>query len=688
MTDRRRSHFLARMLGVVLLCAVLAVPAFADGQEIAEVVVTANRLPVPNEAFAAATETILLDDALRAFQGLDFAEALVTVPGLYVQGHYNAAQDLRLDLRGFGARGNFGIRGIRIYVDGMPESLPDGQVQVDALDPAYIRSVQVLRGPAAALYGNAAGGVILIETVPVRAAPPWRLSYSLGAHGFSSFGASVRTAVPASGAVARLSVAGQSLDGYRQHAASENLRLSADLNVRLSERDVLDIRARATDAPKAQDPGGLSFTDLQQQPRSAALNNLAFNAGEQLDQQSLAWRWQRTLDAQDSLQLSNYFVWRDFENALPFRDGGAVELGRRVAGASALYRWQPGPAMRWSAGLDLDQQHDRRRRFDNDAGNRGTLRVDQLETVTAFGAFVASDLSLSQRLALQGALRYDTLRFSLSDRFLADGDESGARSFGKVSPALGLLLGARADLDLYARYSTAFETPTTTEFADPDGAGFNPALRPQSSRALEIGVRHWPAGSSRLPRFELTAYQIDLKDELVGYELAAQPGRSFFSNAARSRRRGVELSTKFRSGQPLAFSFSGAWTDAVFKRFEQDGSDFSGRHIPGTPGLRLAGGLEWRLEESWALGVDAARVWRIFADNANAVRSPDFLDVGLRVAYGFDLAAGRLEWFAGVRNLLDQRFADNLRSNAFGGRYFEPSPPRYIYAGLRLSGHD
>jgi len=363
-------------------------------------------------------------------------------------------------------------------------------------------------------------------------------------------------------------------------------------------------------------------------------------------------------------------------------------LGRRLGGASAQYRWQQNPRLRWSAGLDLDQQRDHRRRFDNESGRRMNLRLDQVEEVTSFGAFVASDMRMSERLALQAALRFDALHFSLADRFMADGDDSGRRHFDRLSPALGLLLDASGTLSLYARYSTSFEAPTTTEFANPDGAGFNPALGPQSSRAWEFGLRRRADRSSRMPELELAAYEVNVRDELLAFELASQPGRSFFVNASSSRRRGLELSASTRRTKAVAFRISAAWSDAVFERFEQNGQDYSGRQIPGSPRLRLAGSLTWQPAENWLLGVDGARVWRVFADNANAVRSPDFLDAGLRVAYGRNVGSRRVECFAGLRNLLDQSFADNLRINAFGGRYFEPSPPRHLYAGLRVSGRD
>lgn len=680
-----------RAITLWLQLAVLCWPVGSFGADdsgaqepVEELVVTAARLPDSASGLPASLTRVDLKPVLNARQGLDFSDSLQTVPGLFVQSRYNASQDLRIDMRGFGARGNFGIRGIRIFIDGVPAGLPDGQVQVDSLDPTDISSIEVLRGPAAAQYGNGAGGVILIETRDLSDSPPWRLSTSLGDNGFSSWSANFRSGRNDADLLAGLGLSRLKLDGHRAQSRSDHRRAVLQLHADLGNGDQLQLRARAMDAPLAEDPGGLTFADLLANPAAAAANNLRFNAGEVLDQQELAWRWRRgEAGRAPRLEVSNYFTWREFANRLPFENGGAVRIDRRLGGIAAQYRLAQSEDGALLAGLELDRQEDRRRRFDNLEGNLGQLRLDQEEEVTAAGIFAGGQKRFG-RLSLQAALRFDSLEVRLRDAFLQDGDDSGARRFNRFSEGLGIHWAHSADLKVWLRYASAFDTPTTTELDNPFGAGFNPALDPQHSRAYELGMRHRRQG--KLPGVELALYQVDTRDELVAFELPAAPGRSFFENAGSTRRRGVELALANPDPEPLAWRLSATWADATFTRFVSDGRDFSGRQIPGSPGLRVAGSLDWFQGETWRLGMDAAWVRDIFADNANQVMAPAYLDVGLRTAVGARLGQARIEWHGGIRNLLDETYADNVRINAFGGRYFEPAPGRYFYTGLRLQG--
>lgn len=683
-----RASLMRSVLVLQLALCQWAVPAFgADGDtapaSIEELVVTATRLPGPAGTIPASITRIEAQTRLDATQGLDFTDRLQTVPGLFVQSRYNASQDLRIDLRGFGARGNFGIRGIRVFIDGVPAGLPDGQVQVDGLDPVDIQSIEVLRGPAAAQYGNGAGGVILIETRAPGAGPPWQLSTSLGDHGFRAWSAKVRGGEQGNELVAGLGLSGLQLNGHRAHARSDHRRAVLQLHVDPGNGDSLVMRAKATDAPLAQDPGGLTFADLLAKPTAAAANNLRFDAGEVLDQQELSWRWRRGGDRASRIEVSNYFSWRDFANRLPFENGGAVRIDRRVGGIAAQFSHAGSGDRNLLAGIELDRQLDRRRRFDNLEGTRGPLRLDQEERVTAAGAYAGGRWRFGQ-WSLQAALRFDSLEVQLDDALLADGDDSGARRFSRWSQGLGVYWDRSAHLGMWLRYASAFDTPTTTELANPAGAGFNPSLEPQASDAYEWGLRY--RGTGRLPDVEVALYQVDTRDELVAFELAGAPGRSFFENAGASRRRGAELALVGSANTPLAWRLTAAWADASFTRFVSDGNDFSGQQIPGSPGLRLAGSLDWVADDSWRIGVDAAYVRDIYADNANLVRAPDYLDLGLRAAFGVRLNRALLEWHLGVRNLLDETYADNVRINAFGGRHFEPAPGRYLYGGLKLTG--
>ncbi|MEJ2299399.1 MAG: TonB-dependent receptor, partial [Woeseiaceae bacterium] len=534
----------------VLACLLSAVCSSAladDGRkpdqpdEISEIVVTATRLEQAARRVPAAISVVPGEKIQQARQQLALDEALAGVPGLFFQNRYNFAQDLRIAIRGFGARSSFGVRGIKILVDGIPETLADGQSQVDSIDLSSVRQVEVLRGPASALYGNAAGGVISILSEQGGAEPYADARVAMGDYGYRKY--QVKTA----GAVGRLdyivSLSDLQIDGYREHSEAENTQFSSRFLFGLSDRTEVGWTLSATDQPVSNDPGGLTRTEAAANPRGARDRNIDFDAGEALDQQKLGLNIRHSFRGGAELEARSYYLARDFRNRLPFAAGGIVTFDRAFAGGGISYEWGfalGGISHRVIAGFDHDRQRDDRQRFDNDSGTQGALALDQSERVTSTGVFVQNEATLSDRLAVTLGLRYDDIEFDVTDAFLADGDDSGTRSISDVSPSIGFLYDIGTRHAVYGNIATAFETPTTTEFANPDGSGgFNQSLEPQQSTSFEVGVRGRLVQSTR---YELAVFKINVEDELIPFEIASSPDREFFANAGRSKRRGIELS--------------------------------------------------------------------------------------------------------------------------------------------------
>jgi len=297
--------------------------------------------------------------------------------------------------------------------------------------------------------------------------------------------------------------------------------------------------------------------------------------------------------------------------------------------------------------------------------------------------FVQNEWDIRTDLVLTLGLRHDEVEFDVSDRFLADGDDSGSRSLSETSPMLGLLYAARPSLNLYGKVSTAFETPTTTEFANPSGAGgFNPDIDPQLATNYEVGVKGILGTRSR---YQAALFSIDVEDELVPFELAAQPGRDFFANAGESSRRGVELAFTSEPLNGLQFSFAYTYSDFEFDEFMNDaGDDFAGNTIPGVPENLLYGEISYAHPSGFYGSLDALSVDEVFLNNANTERSDSYVVSNLRV--GFIGQRGYWEFapFIGVNNLSDKAYTGNTRINAFGGRFFEPAPDRHIYGGVSV----
>ena len=676
-----------------LLAATALIPALASAQDnpaasvdnLEEIVVQATRMSRPLDSVPAAISVVNQAQIQLGRQQLGLDEALNRVPGVFMQNRYNFAQDLRVSIRGFGARSAFGIRGVKILVDGIPETLPDGQGQVDSIDLGAAQQIEVLRGPSSSYYGNASGGVISVTSERGPETPFANLRFSAGEYGAQKFQA--KTGGQTERVNYFVSFSDSQIDGYREHSETENTQLSGRLEFDLGDRGSLLAVANYTDQPVSNDPGGINIAQAQADPRSARDRNLSFDGGEALEQTRLGFVYTLTVGQGSELQVRNYYVSRDFNNRLPFFGGGAVDLQRFFAGGGISYTQQGslgGRPNRVVVGLDYDDQDDHRRRFNNDMGVLGALSLDQNEHVTSSGLFIQDELSISENVRLSFGVRFDQVEFDVGDRFLGNGDDSGVRKLDDVSPMVGLLANLSPDVTVYGTYSTSFETPTTTEFANPSGAGgFNPLLEPQAATNLEVGLR---GGVGSRTRYELAVFDIGVEDELIPYEIPSSPGRDFFANAGRSNRTGLEATLISQPTDRIGVTLSYTYADFTFADFLDDnGNDYSGNRIPGTVEQLVFAELSYRHPAGWFGALDALHVGDQFANNANSVADGAYTLSNLRLGFDANRGGATFSPFVGVNNLFDQSYNSNIRLNAFGRRYYEPGPGRNIYAGVAVN---
>jgi iron complex outermembrane receptor protein len=570
-----------RLLQIALFpCLVMPVWAQESKTDaLDEIVVTATRMESSVRDVARSVSIVNKDRIQNATQLLGLDEALAVVPGLYIQNRHNFSGDLRVSMRGFGARSSFGIRGIRVYVDGIPETLPDGQSGVDSIDLGSVQSIEILRGPASSLYGNASGGVIAVTSELGTTDPYIEGRVAAGEFGFQQYG--IKSAGQINSADYLLNISRTELDGYRDHAEFRGTQLNGRLGIPFNDNDRLLVAVNFADQPKAQDPGGINAAQVALDRSSARAQNVQFDAGETVEQQRLGFVYERERSS-GTLILRNHYVWRDFANKLPFTGGGAVDLDRFFFGLGAQYSLgeslPDGTGLTF--GIDYDRQDDDRQRFDNNNGVLGAQTFDQNERVDSTGIYVQGEYQFSDEWTLQAGLRYDELSYEVSDRFLANGDDSGTLNFDEISPSIGLNYKTPAGV-VFASYSSGFETPTTTELANPDASGgFNPSLRPQTADNVEIGYK----GGNKNIYYEVSLFQIDLEDELIPFELPAFPGRDFFSNAGSSSRTGLETAASWHNDNGFGIEASFTWSDFEFDSFIDDnGNDFSGNQLPGLP---------------------------------------------------------------------------------------------------------
>ncbi len=619
-------------------------------------------------------------------QQLALDEALAGVPGLFMMGSDNFTQDLRLSIRGFGARAAFGIRGIKLLVDGLPESTPDGQGQVDNIDAGLLDQAEIVRGPMAGLYGNAAGGVVSLSSEGPPEQPFAEARLSAGSFGFQRYQLKGGLTQGKLGVLAYGSHT--QIDGFREHSLMRTAVFNVKADYRYREGSKLQLLFNYMDSPEALDAGALSREAVQADRRQAWGANLNFNAGEAIQQGRVGGRWEHKWKERHQLEARAFYLWRDFNNRLPFQFGGIVQLDRQFYGGGISYSYQAklaGMPYRFRLGLDVEQQADLRQRFNNLQGQPGERSFYQDELFRSIGLFGVQELQISSALKAVLSTRLDNVRPEARDRFLADGDDSGKIEYTRFNPGFGLLYQAVPRLRLHANISTSFEAPALIELSanpeNPVGGGFNLALSPQRAVNYELGLGgQW---GHRL-RYQLTGFYIALQDELVPFELEGFPGRSFFRNAGSSRRQGLEAELHYQLASGFSAQLSYTYSDFVYQDYQLPGRDLQGKRLPGIP--PHFGFLRLRyLHRSGLLAALQGRyAGPLFADDANTAEDNAYFALALRLSYRARLGRLGLHPFLGINNLLDMRYSDSIRLNAFGGRYFEPAPGRHFYVGLRL----
>lgn len=678
-----------------------AVPALSSPRALAQteegdtvtlppVVVSVLRSPARLDHLPFSASVMAGPDLAEGAAGLFIEEALHALPGVRVQNRYNASVGERISIRGFGARSQFGVRGIKILVDGIPATLPDGQTTLDHLDVGSLGRVEALRGPAAALYGNGAGGVLLF-----RSAAPFGGAYRQEATLVGGTDGLLRMQATGSGTGGgigvRASVARSVFDGFRDNVSgsgedpysrAERTTVNAALTS-AAGGGTLTVRLSGLDLD-ALNPGSLPADLFDEGSNQAWGFNVARRTRKDVKQGQGGVGWSGPLGGFEGA-FSAYGVRRELDNPIPTRvielkrNGGGlrVALGREWGGSDR--------AGRVDFGVEGDFQGDDRRNYANQGGEAGDLQVDQQESVRALAAFGQISLSLGARLTAMGALRVDRFNFRADDRLVGedDPDDSGDRAMGGVSPSFGLHLDL-GDHGLFGSVAGSFETPTTTELANrPDRAGgFNPELEPQRGWTVEGGIR---GALGRRSAYDVAIFNSTLTNQLVPFEVPAAPGRTFYRNAGRSRVRGFEVSARAALSSLLSATLAYGYVDARFTDFTIGDDTFDDNRVPGIAPHRVEGALRMG-RGVWFGELRVERRDEVPANDANDAAADGFTLVELRFgATGVRMGGLRLSPFAGVTNLTDVRYASSVVVNAFGGRYFEPGPDRGGYLGLSLA---
>ena len=687
-----------RALNLTLAIAPLAetVTVTRSGQRLAS---------VPNAVAVVGAEAL---DFTERKSSLD--EALRGIPGLLVQNrrNYGLSGGIGLSIRAPQPR--FGLRGLAIIQDGIPITTADGTTEPGNVDLGSVRRIEVIRGPSSVLYGNSAGGVISLftEIDPTRRFTI-RPDLQVGSNGYNRQQLRVdghnNAGTRFMGSFSRFQT-----DGWRDHSEAEIRQTNVVVRQALSARTDISGIFNHYDAPFAEsasfltaaqagDPR-LSAADLGDtipNPRQARPFAVATVAAQNWGESARQGQGGVTLEHRFAgAQVFRATGWGTRRGLDAGGLGQVIDLNRRAAGMRSEYLGaaQAGSTtIEWTTGLDVASQNDSRMEFGfmppfivGGTEHRGPLNLDQQEDVLSAGPFAQLSVSPHARVTLTAGVRYDYYRFTATDRKLDDGDQSGDRTMGAASPSVGVTVAATPNLNLYGNVATAYETPTTVELSNTSTGvgGFNQLLDPERLRSAEIGLRGL-VEPARL-QYEIAVYRARVLDALVPFQ--RPDDRTYFDNAGETSRNGVELALNWQPVSRFSARFAYTSQDFAFQRFVLGDNDFSGNLEPGAPPRRLFAGIDYAAPFGLRSSATVRWVDEFFLTNANAAAATNWAYTVVDLRFGWDGQWGDVEFrpFMGIDNLFDERYNSSAITNAFGGRYYEPSPDREIYVGITFGG--
>ncbi|OAB76215.1 TonB-dependent receptor family protein [Cochleicola gelatinilyticus] len=614
-------------------------------------------------------------------QQLSLQEYLQEVPGLFAQNAQNFSQDLRISIRGFGARAAFGIRGIKIIVDGIPETTPDGQGQLDNLSLNLVKTIEVIRGPSSSLYGNASGGVINIKTIDSLSEGIAKADVTFGSFGMQQY--QLLSGISEGKTTALFQGNYTATNGYRAQSRFKNYAVSTKITHRFSEKTTLKLQGNYTNSPLAEDAGGLTLDEVQTDRSQARQRNVDFDTGETIQQIKTGASITHKFDEQFQLQAYTFYSYRDFSNKLPFEDGGIVTLKRNYAGAGSNVTFKHhlfNNINELQAGVDYALQQDQRKRFQNLEGIQGNLSFEQLEEFSALGLYVLDQYYFGKILFRLGA-RFDINNLKAEDRFLTDGNNTDDIQLNAFSPSIGMQYAFSETTSVHTAFSTGFETPALSELsANPDGSGgFNTELLPQRSTNTEVGFTYKTAQQF----FEAVVFYITTKDDLVPFEVSDFPDRTFYRNAGSTHRKGLEVS--FKQQLFPGFSLRSAYTfsDFTYNEYRINEEDFRDNTLPALPVHKLHTAITFR-KKRLSLQLEMNYTGKMYAEDSNATQISAATLLNFNSGYTFKLGSTTLLPFFGINNLTNAGYYDSIRINAFGNRYYEPGADRNYFGGVRF----
>lgn len=648
----------------------------------------------------------------REIQGLNqtnsLEESLREIPGVFVNNRYNFSQGDRINIRGLGSRAQFGLRSMKVLLDGIPLTFPDGTTQLNNLNLASIGRIEILKGPSSSLYGNSAAGVILIETeFPDTSKLLVVPRFSAGSYGYK------KGHLEASGSSGKSkfysSIAGTGFKGYRQFSQARFYHANGIFKHAFSEKTRITAVVNVMHAPFMFNPGGLNKQESLENPEEVRLAVKKMVAAKRISQGQAGIQIQKDFGTFGEVQTTFYGISRSLFNPI---FGRVIEVDRIAGGIRNVYQNEfsgKRNSLYFLAGLDLEIQEDDRKEFENkgvnestlnnthytnliEEANKGLLQMDQKERINNTGTFVNLTYNIGKRFSITGGIRHDFYLFSFTDT-LKNTDQI---RFTQFSPSAGFLFNITDKTSSYLNFSTAFQTPTANEFSNsPDGNKFNRDLQPERVKSTEAGIRK----SGKRIQTDLCAFYFTVKNQMIPYQLSLSSDETFYRNAGETENKGMEIWIRYKVHSLLMVAFSYNYMDYIFTDYQLQTDNnlvqLKENKVPGVPSHRIFGGIVFGGEKGLQAEVDLQYTGRYFANDFNGSRPgqsgerEDFINdsyflTDLRTGYKARWNKAQLFFFAGINNLFDVQYNSSIIPNAAGNRFFEPGPGRNYYLGIEI----
>ena len=627
---------------------------------------------------------------------INLSESLVRVPGVFAANRNNYAQDLQLSSRGYGARAAFGVRGVRLYQDDIPATMPDGQGQTGSFSLLSAKRIEVLRGPFSTLYGNASGGVVSVYTEDGTAVPIVNFTASLGSYGTSIVGVKATGIANGVGYVAAFS--NFDTDGYREHSSALRQIANAKLTFDATESTHVTLIANSQYQPRTQDPLGLTYAQWQADPRQADPVAVLFDTNKTINQMQGGVAVDQVLNASTSLRVTAYGGQRQVRQYLalsgvgPTSSGGVVDLDRNFEGVGARVIYRGNLLDRpWTlnVGVDADRLHELRQGYVNNNGSLGALRRNEDDSVTSGDIYAEAQWDVLPAVSVTLGVRSSQVHYDSVDHYIVgtNPDDSGSRTYYNTSPVAGVVWHAMENLNFYASYGQGFETPTFAEMAyQPVGPGLNLALDPATSTAYEIGMKWFPTARQRV---NLAAFTATTDQEIVIN--TATGGRTTYRNASKTNRRGFEAEWDADLGYGITAHANYTYLLAEFADPYASGIPPvitpAGSRLPGVPPQQVFGVLGWTPGGYWGFNAAAEvqYVGRVYANELNTAFAPAYTLGNIRFGLAQDVERFKFTEYVRVNNIANVNYVGSVIVGDTNGRYYEPAPGRNWYAGVSIS---